>query len=228
MGSRWRRCSSTSIWRSGRTGAPWGRILPALTRVAWQINRREIEKEVPGITRKKFLFNLSRASYEKDWGSTYRAAGHPIENSGNGISHRAQQGPFKALGYQALTPETEKLYMAGFNASIDRYRELLAGVKARTAETSERQFRPRGRHHGGQLPHDRRGLRQTTAQAGGSLCGDTRSLAEQHSGILLGLAHCRFRPRRTGGDWRRPEEELAAWKQDARRASRRAGDPCST
>ena len=27
-----------------------------------------------------------------------------------------------------LTPETEKLYMAGFNASIDRYRELLAEV----------------------------------------------------------------------------------------------------
>src|SRR5260370_31628010 len=37
-------------------------------------------------------------------------------------------GPFKALAYQPLTPETEKLYMAGFNASIDRYRELLAEV----------------------------------------------------------------------------------------------------
>ena len=37
-------------------------------------------------------------------------------------------GPFKALAFKPLTPETEKLYMAGFNASIDRYRELLAGV----------------------------------------------------------------------------------------------------
>ena len=37
-------------------------------------------------------------------------------------------GPFKALAFKKLTPETEKLYMAGFNASIDRYRELLAGV----------------------------------------------------------------------------------------------------
>ena len=27
-----------------------------------------------------------------------------------------------------LTPETERLYMAGFNASIDRYRELLSGA----------------------------------------------------------------------------------------------------
>ena len=37
-------------------------------------------------------------------------------------------GPFKALAFKKLTPETEKLYMGGFNASIDRYRELLAEV----------------------------------------------------------------------------------------------------
>jgi hypothetical protein len=37
-------------------------------------------------------------------------------------------GPFKALAFKRLTPETEKLYMAGFNASIERYRELLAEV----------------------------------------------------------------------------------------------------
>src|SRR5205807_2904042 len=37
-------------------------------------------------------------------------------------------GPFKSLAFKRLTPETETLYMAGFNASIYRYRELLAGV----------------------------------------------------------------------------------------------------
>jgi hypothetical protein len=37
-------------------------------------------------------------------------------------------GPFKALAFKKLTPETEQLYMVGFNASIDRYRELLASV----------------------------------------------------------------------------------------------------
>jgi hypothetical protein len=37
-------------------------------------------------------------------------------------------GPFKALAFKKSTPETEKLYMAGFNASIDRYRELLTDV----------------------------------------------------------------------------------------------------
>ena len=39
-------------------------------------------------------------------------------------------GSFKALAFEKLTPETEQLYMVGFNASIDRYRELLAAVGA--------------------------------------------------------------------------------------------------
>ena len=37
-------------------------------------------------------------------------------------------GPFKALAFKKMTPEVEKLYMTSFNASIDRYRGLLADV----------------------------------------------------------------------------------------------------
>jgi hypothetical protein len=40
-------------------------------------------------------------------------------------------GPFKALAFKKLTPEIEQLYMASFNASIDRYRGLLADVGSR-------------------------------------------------------------------------------------------------
>jgi hypothetical protein len=49
-----------------------GTILPALTKVAWQIRSQEIRKDAPGITRQKFLYNLSRSSYEKSWGASYQ------------------------------------------------------------------------------------------------------------------------------------------------------------
>ena len=49
-----------------------GTVLPALTKVAWQIKSQEIRKDVPNLTRKKFLYNLSRSSYEKNWGATYQ------------------------------------------------------------------------------------------------------------------------------------------------------------
>jgi hypothetical protein len=52
-----------------------GTILPAMTRVAWQIKKQEIRKDAPSATRKTFLYNLSRSSYEKNWGSTYKRPG---------------------------------------------------------------------------------------------------------------------------------------------------------
>jgi Zinc dependent phospholipase C len=106
-----------------------GTILPALTKVAWQIKSQEIRKDDPSMTRKRFLYNLSRSSYEKNWGASYQKPGIRSRMLATFFRIAPKVGPFKALAYKRLTPETEKLYMAGFNASIDRYRELLAAVK---------------------------------------------------------------------------------------------------
>jgi len=111
-----------------------GTVLPALTKVAWQIKRQDIAKDAPGITRKRFLYNLSRSSYEKNWGSTYQRPGVKSKMLAGVFRIIPRAGPFKALAFKRLTPETEKLYMAGFNASIDRYRELLAAAGAGTLE----------------------------------------------------------------------------------------------
>ena len=105
-----------------------GTVLPALTKVAWQIKGPEIRKDVPGITRNKFLYNLSRSSYEKNWGATYQRPGVKSKILAGLFHIVPRTGPFKALAFKKLTPETERLYMAGFNSAIDRYRELLAGV----------------------------------------------------------------------------------------------------
>jgi hypothetical protein len=105
-----------------------GTILPALTKVAWQIRSQEIRKDAPGITRRKFLYNLSRSSYEKNWGAAYQRPGIRSRMLAAFFRIVPKVGPFKALAFKRLTPETEKLYMAGFNASIDRYRALLGEV----------------------------------------------------------------------------------------------------
>jgi hypothetical protein len=39
-------------------------------------------------------------------------------------------GPLRPLDFKRLTPETEKMYMASFNSTIDRYRELLVEQSA--------------------------------------------------------------------------------------------------
>jgi hypothetical protein len=105
-----------------------GSVLPALTKVAWQIRREDIKKDAPGITRQRFLYNLSRSSYEKNWGATYRRPGVRSKMLAGLFHIVPRAGPFKALAFKRLTPETERLYMASFNAAIDGYRALLAGA----------------------------------------------------------------------------------------------------
>src|ERR1700732_4168779 len=46
-------------------------LLPKATRVAWSLKKDEIMKDQPGITKNKFLYNLWRASYQKNWGKKY-------------------------------------------------------------------------------------------------------------------------------------------------------------
>jgi zinc dependent phospholipase C len=105
-------------------------ILPAMTRVAWQIKKQEIRKDAPGITRKKFLYNLSRSSYEKNWGTTYPRPGPRSRVLAVLFRIVPRVGPFKALAFKRLTPATEKIFMASFNTAIDRYRQLLSELKA--------------------------------------------------------------------------------------------------
>jgi hypothetical protein len=107
-----------------------GTILPAMTRVAWQNKHQEIRKDAPSVTRKMFLYNLSRSSYEKNWGSTYTRPGIRSKVLAFVFRIVPKAGPFRSLSFKRLTPETEKMYMASFNATIVRYRELLGEQNA--------------------------------------------------------------------------------------------------
>jgi hypothetical protein len=107
-----------------------GSVLPALTRVAWQLKKQEIRKDAPSLTRKKFLYNLSRSSYEKNWGATYKRPGIRSKILATVFRIVPRAGPFSPLSFKRLTPEIEKMYMASFNSTIERYRELLSEQKA--------------------------------------------------------------------------------------------------
>jgi hypothetical protein len=107
-----------------------GTVLPAITRVAWQTKKQEIGKEAPSITRKTFLYNLSRSSYEKNWGATYKRPGIRSKLLTAVMRFAPKVGPLRPLAFEKLTPEIEKMYMASFNSTIARYRELLSELGA--------------------------------------------------------------------------------------------------
>ena len=82
------------------------------------------------MTRKKFLYNLSRASYQKSWGKNYQPP-TPWENFLAFLVRIIPKfGPLKVLELKTPTPETEKKFEASFNATLDLYRRLLSQAGA--------------------------------------------------------------------------------------------------
>jgi hypothetical protein len=80
------------------------------------------------MTKKKFLYNLSRASYQKSWGNKYQ----PPTLWERFLAFLARIipkfGPLKVLQLRTPTPETERMFEVSFNATLDRYRKLLGQV----------------------------------------------------------------------------------------------------
>jgi hypothetical protein len=115
-------------------------IVPGMTRVAWSLKQEQLKKEIPGITRKKFLYNLSRSSYEKEWGREYHQSRFGTKLLTFFFRILPATGPFSALQIRPPTPEVEKMFMASFNASVDHYKAALANIAAGSAELPNQNF----------------------------------------------------------------------------------------
>lgn len=99
-------------------------LIPKMIRVAWQNKKDEILKVVPGVTERQFLYNISRASFEKEWGKDYKKPGFFARFFGFLLRIMPKFGPFKTLDFQIPTPETERMFMQSFDVTLTRYREL--------------------------------------------------------------------------------------------------------
>ncbi len=103
-------------------------LLPKATRIAWSLKKDEIMKDQPGVTKKKFLYNLSRASYQKNWGTNYQPPTLGERFLAFLVTILPKIGPLKVLQLRTPTPETERMFEASFNTTLDRYRKLLSQV----------------------------------------------------------------------------------------------------
>jgi hypothetical protein len=104
------------------------KLIPRATRIAWSLRKNEIRTDQPGMTKRRFLYNLSRASYEKQWGKDYQKPG--LGDRFLAFLYRLlpKFGPLKVLQLRTPTPQTEQMFEASFNATMDRYRQLLRQV----------------------------------------------------------------------------------------------------
>lgn len=104
-------------------------VIPEMTRVALLSRRKELVRDTPNFNERKFLYHLSRASYQKEWGSGYRKPGTGTRVLAFFLKIVPKIGPFKALAFKIPTIQTEDMYVKSINKTTDDYAALLRAQK---------------------------------------------------------------------------------------------------
>ena len=104
------------------------RLIPQMTQVALQTHKKDLIRETPNFAKRKFLYRLSRSSYEKEWGKDYVKPGVGTRILSTLVRYMPRIGPFKGLAFKNPTRQTEDLYIKSINATVDQYRRLLEEV----------------------------------------------------------------------------------------------------
>ena len=107
-------------------------LIPQMTRVALQTHKKDLMRETPNFSKQKFLYRLSRSSYEKEWGKDYVKPGFGSRILAVFLRYMPKIGPFKGLAFNNPTPQTEDLYIKSINTTVDQYRVFLEEVRTDT------------------------------------------------------------------------------------------------
>ena len=116
------------------------RAIPEMTRVALLTKKDELVKENPSLAKKKFLYNLKRAEYEKEWGKKYQQPGFGAKVIAVIFKIMPKIGPFKAIGFKMPNPDTETLYLKSVNTTVDQYRGYLRDLQAGNLDLENKDF----------------------------------------------------------------------------------------
>jgi len=106
------------------------RLIPEMTQVALQTHKKDLMRETPDFAKQKFLYRLSRSDYEREWGKTYAKPGLGTRFLSTLLRFMPRIGPFKGLGFNNPTPQTEDLYIKSINTTVDDYRAHLEQVRS--------------------------------------------------------------------------------------------------
>ncbi len=116
------------------------RAIPEMTRVALLTKRDEMVKENPSFAKKKFLYNLKRSEYEKEWGKQYQKPGFGARLMAVIFKIIPKIGPFKAIAFKMPNPDTETLYLKSVNSTVDQYRAKLHDLKTGELQLANMDF----------------------------------------------------------------------------------------
>jgi hypothetical protein len=110
-----------------------------MTQVALATNRPKVTHERQDAAKREFVYHLSRADYERQFGNKYRRPGFFARVLGFLIK-LIPFGPAKILGYRNPTPQAEDNFFRSMDKAMDEYHLLLRQVRTGNLDFPNRNF----------------------------------------------------------------------------------------
>ncbi len=103
-------------------------LMPSAVKVAWELKKKEIQQDIPGMTRERFLSNLSEASYAVEWVPDVHRPGCGFEVLAFLFRLLPKVGALRVLSLRTPTPATEQIFEASFTTALREYRNQLSAL----------------------------------------------------------------------------------------------------
>jgi len=112
-------------------------VVPEMTKVALLVKGDQLRREIPDFNQRRFLYHLSRADYERSWGSGYKKPGPGAHLLAVLFKIIPKVGPFRAIDFKEPTAKTEDLYFKSVDQTVSAYRKALDEVKDDTLQVPQ-------------------------------------------------------------------------------------------
>lgn len=111
-------------------------IIPEMTKVALLVKGDQLRQEIPDFNRQRFLYHLSKADYQKSWGTGYEQPGPGAHIMAGLFKVVPKVGPLRAIDFKEPTAKTEDLYFKSVDQTVAAYGKALHEVKDNDLQAS--------------------------------------------------------------------------------------------
>jgi len=115
-------------------------VIPQMTRVALLARTKEIVPDKRDPAHKKYLYYLSRADYERDWGRTYRRPGFGTRLLAILLKIIPKRGPFSALSFKVPPQPAEDMFVKSIDKTVQDYGKFLDEAQRGTLHLEDKDF----------------------------------------------------------------------------------------
>ena len=114
--------------------------IPEMTKAAWAAKKKDIQSLQAGMTRRRYVYRIKIAAYQKDFDNQYKRPGLGARFLAFLFHLLPKIGPFKAFAFKVPPPAAETMFLKSLDDTVRDYKNLLASAGENSLQLPNQNF----------------------------------------------------------------------------------------